>query len=118
MNETPDGRRRFLARTAAAAGTLLVAGCERLSHSEWFPKVLGAGEKLSDAVAHAVTSRKSMAQEFTEADRSPAFRSNGTAEPDSDAYRMLAATSSSDVTRTIAPGRLSTIALKPWRSAS
>ena len=91
MNETPDGRRRFLARTAAAAGTLLVAGCERLSHSEWFPKVLGAGEKLSDAVAHAVTSRKSMAQEFTEADRSPTFRSNGTAEPDSDAYRMLAA---------------------------
>ena len=32
-----------------------------------------------------------MAQEFTDADRSPTFRSNGTAEPDSDAYRMLAA---------------------------
>jgi len=91
MNQTPDGRRRFLARTVAAAGTLLVAGCERLSQSEWFPKMLGAGEKLSDAVAHAVTSRKSMAQEFAEADRSPTFRSNGTAEPDTDAYRTLAA---------------------------
>jgi len=91
MNRTHDGRRRFLARTIGAAGTLFVAGCERLSQSEWFPKVLGAGETVSAAVAHAVTSRKSMAQEFTEADRSPTFRSNGTAEPDSDAYRTLAA---------------------------
>jgi DMSO/TMAO reductase YedYZ molybdopterin-dependent catalytic subunit len=31
-----------------------------------------------------------MAQEFTEADRSPTFRSNGTAEPDSEAYLTLA----------------------------
>jgi DMSO/TMAO reductase YedYZ molybdopterin-dependent catalytic subunit len=31
-----------------------------------------------------------MAQEFTDADRSPTFRSNGTAEPDSDDYRKLA----------------------------
>jgi len=91
MNRTHDGRRRFLARTIGAAGTLFVAGCERLSQSEWFPKVLGASETVSAAVAHAVTSRKSMAQEFTEADRSPTFRSNGTAEPDSDAYRTLAA---------------------------
>jgi DMSO/TMAO reductase YedYZ molybdopterin-dependent catalytic subunit len=86
-----DGRRRFLARTLGATGSLLVAGCERLSHSEWFPKVLGVGEQASSAVAHAVTSRKSMAQEFTEADRSPTFRSNGTAQPNSDAYRTLAA---------------------------
>jgi DMSO/TMAO reductase YedYZ molybdopterin-dependent catalytic subunit len=91
MNRTHDGRRRFLVRATGAAGALLVAGCERLSNSDWFPRVLGAGEKMSSAVAHAVTSRKSMAQEFTDADRSPAFRSNGTAEPDSDAYRMLAA---------------------------
>jgi DMSO/TMAO reductase YedYZ molybdopterin-dependent catalytic subunit len=90
MNSTHDARRRFLARTIGAAGTLLVAGCERLSHSEWFPKVLGAGETASAAVSRAVTSRKSMAQEFTEADRSPTFRSNGTAEPDSDDYRTLA----------------------------
>jgi len=91
MNKTREARRRFLARAIGAAGTLFVAGCERLSNSEWFPKVLSAGEKASAAVAHAVTSRKSMAQEFADADRSPAFRSNGTAEPDSDAYRMLAA---------------------------
>jgi len=91
MNSTHDARRRFLARAMTAAGTLLVAGCERLSHSEWFPKLLSAGETASAAAARAVTSRKSMAQEFAEADRSPTFRSNGTAEPDSDDYRALAA---------------------------
>jgi len=96
MNGTHDGRRRFLTRGIGAAGTLFVAGCERLSNSDWFPKVLSAGEKASAAVAHAITSRKSMAQEFTDADRSPSFRSNGTAEPDSDAYRMLAANGFAD----------------------
>jgi DMSO/TMAO reductase YedYZ molybdopterin-dependent catalytic subunit len=96
MNRTHDGRRRFLARTFGAAGTLFVAGCERLSSSDWFPKVLSAGETASSAVAHAVTSRRSMAQEFTDADRSPSFRSNGTAEPDSDAYRRLAANGFAD----------------------
>jgi DMSO/TMAO reductase YedYZ molybdopterin-dependent catalytic subunit len=90
MNRTHDARRRFLARTLGAAGSLFVAGCERLSHSDWAPKVLGAGEQASSAVAHALTSRKSMAQEFTDADRSPTFRSNGTAAPDSDVYRRLA----------------------------
>ena len=91
MNRTHDARRRFIAQTLGAAGSLLLAGCQRLSTSEWFPKVLGAGETVSSAVAHAVTSRKSMAQEFSEGDRSPTFRSNGTAEPNSDIYRALAA---------------------------
>lgn len=91
MNSNVPARRRFFARAFAAGGTLVLAGCERLSQSEWFPKVLGAGEKASETVAHLLTSRKAMAQEFGDADRSPTFRSNGTAEPDSDAYRALAA---------------------------
>jgi DMSO/TMAO reductase YedYZ molybdopterin-dependent catalytic subunit len=96
MNPKRDARRRFLARSFGAAGTLFLGGCERLSQSEWFPKVLGAGESASSAVAHAVTSRKSMAQEFAESDRSPSFRSNGTAEPDNDEYRRLAANGFAD----------------------
>ena len=96
MDRVRFARRRFLARTLGAAGTLALSGCERLSHSEWFPKVLGAGETASAAVARAVTSRKSMAQEFAETDRSPMFRSNGTAEPDSDAYRALHASGFGD----------------------
>ena len=89
-------RRRFFARIAAATGALVLAGCERLSQSEWFPKVLSAGERLSEAAQTLVTGRKAMAQEFTEADLSPTFRSNGTAQPDSEAYEKLAANNFAD----------------------
>ena len=84
-------RRRFLARAAAAAGTLFLAGCQKLSESDWFPKVLSAGEKLSAAAGTLVVPRKAMAQEFSEADLSPTFRSNGTSRPDNPAYEALAA---------------------------
>jgi len=84
------GRRRFLARVAALAA-LPLAACQRLSESEWFPKVLGAGETASSAALRLVAGRKAMAQEFSPADLSPTFRSNGMAEPASDAYRALAA---------------------------
>lgn len=112
MSLMRDDRRRFLARTLGAAGSLLVGGCQRLSETEWFPKVLDVGEAASRVVAHAVTSRRSMAQEFSEADRSPMFRSNGTAEPDSDAYRTLAQSSFADYRLVVdglvaAPARLS-----------
>ena len=87
---TPS-RRRFLTRLVAGAGTLVLAGCERLSETQWFPKVLSAGERISHAAQTLVTGRKAMAQEFSEADLSPSFRSNGTAMPDSEAYEALAA---------------------------
>jgi hypothetical protein len=76
-------RRRFLGRAVGAAGALWLSGCNKLSQTEWFPKVLSVGESASMAAAHLVTSRKSMAQEFSESDRSPQFRSNGTADPNS-----------------------------------
>jgi DMSO/TMAO reductase YedYZ molybdopterin-dependent catalytic subunit len=83
-------RRRFLARTFGAAGALAVSGCDALSRTEWFPRVLGAGEKLSEAAHHLITPRKAMAQEFSEVDLSPTFRSNGTAMPNDPRYRALA----------------------------
>ena len=92
MNDIDGGaRRRFLARVTASAGALAVAGCDRLSQSEWFPKVLGSTEKLNARVGKLVTGRKSMAQEFSPADLSPSFRSNGTADPDNPQYASLAA---------------------------
>jgi DMSO/TMAO reductase YedYZ molybdopterin-dependent catalytic subunit len=84
-------RRRFLARTAAAAGALVLSGCDALSRTEWFPRVLGAGEQLSAAAQHLLTPRRAMAQEFGDADRSPEFRSNGTAMPNNPDYEALAA---------------------------
>jgi DMSO/TMAO reductase YedYZ molybdopterin-dependent catalytic subunit len=84
-------RRRFFARALGATGALLLAGCNRLSQTHWFPKVLGAGEKASAAAAALVATRKSMAQEFSPADLSPRFRSNGTSNPQNPQYQALAA---------------------------
>lgn len=92
MNPPPHSptRRQWLARALAGAGAVLLAGCERLSQSSWFPQILGAGESASQTAQRLLLTRKSMAQEFTEADLSPQFRSNGTAEPDNAEYRALA----------------------------
>jgi len=84
-------RRRFLGRALSATGALALAGCDALSDTEWFPKVLGAGEKLSQAAHHLIAPRRAMAQEFAETDLSPTFRSNGTAMPVSAKYAALAA---------------------------
>ncbi len=82
-------RRRFFRRVIGGAGALMLAGCDRLSNTQWFPKLLGVADHVNAAAARAV-GRKAMAQEFTPADLSPTFRSNGTAEPDNPAYRALA----------------------------
>src|SRR5204863_7746031 len=63
---------------------------------EWFPSVLSAGEKLSQAAHHLLTPRRAMAQEFSAADLSPTFRSNGTAMPNDMRYRALAAAGFAD----------------------
>ena len=84
-------RRRFFRHTFGAAGAMLLAGCEKLSQSEWFPKLLASGERLNQRVQGALGGRRSMAQEFTEADLSPQFRSNGTSVPNSASYQSLAA---------------------------
>ena len=88
---TTNRRRRFLARAFGGMAALITAGCDKLSKTEWFPKILEAGEHLSSGAQHLVTSRKSMAQEFTEADLSPKFRSNGTNKPDNPEYQAMAA---------------------------
>ncbi len=84
-------RRRFLARALGTTGAMALSGCDALSDTEWVPKVLGAGEKLTQAAHHLIAPRRAMAQEFAEADLSPAFRSNGTSMPASAEYAALVA---------------------------
>jgi DMSO/TMAO reductase YedYZ molybdopterin-dependent catalytic subunit len=90
-NRAELSRRRFLSRAFGAAGALALSGCDALSGTEWFPRVLGTAEQLTEAVQHLIAPRAAMAQEFTAADLSPAFRSNGTAMPDDPGYAALAA---------------------------
>ncbi len=91
-----NSRRRFLARSVGTVGALVLSGCDALSRTEWFPKMLASAETLNRRAQHLLEPRKAMAQEFTEADLSPEFRSNGTAMPNSPAYRALAAGSFAD----------------------
>ena len=84
-------RRTFLLRTLATGSALLLSGCDQLSRSAWFIKVLDSAEKLTQTAQNLITPRKAMAQEFTAADLSPEFRSNGTANPANPQYHALAA---------------------------
>jgi DMSO/TMAO reductase YedYZ molybdopterin-dependent catalytic subunit len=83
-------RRGLLARAFAGAGALALTGCRRLSESTWFTRILGAEEKATYAVQRLILPRKALAREFTEADLSPRFRSNGTSMPRNFTYRALA----------------------------
>jgi DMSO/TMAO reductase YedYZ molybdopterin-dependent catalytic subunit len=83
-------RRNFLRRMLIGASTVVLAGCDKLSNTEWFNNVLSTGEVLSKNAHHLLRTRKAMAQEFTEADLSPSFRSNGTSFPISAEYQILA----------------------------
>ena len=84
-------RRRFLSRALGTASATALAGCDALSRTQWFPGVLESAEKLTEATHHLLVPRRAMAQEFAEADLSPAFRSNGTAMPADPGYAALAA---------------------------
>lgn len=87
----PGARRRFLRRLLAIVGSLGLAGCDRLSRSAWFPTLLGSAESLNYRLHHALAPKDSMAREFTEADLSPQFPSNGTGNPQDADYRRLLA---------------------------
>ena len=89
-------RRKFFTRTAAVTSAVLLGGCDSLSRSEWFPKVLNSVSGITESVAKAVAGRKSMAEEFAEADRSPTFRSNGSDDPGTPKYEGWVATGFKD----------------------
>ena len=85
------GKRQFLGRAIAGMSAFALAGCDRLTMSPWFSKVLAVGESLNQGVHQLAGGRVSMAQEFSEADLSPSFRGNGSTNPDDAAYRAMAA---------------------------
>jgi len=82
-------RRRFFGRGLSALSALALTGCDALSRTGWFPKLLASGEGLNEA-AQKLVARRSMAQEFGEIDLSPRFRSNGTAMPANRGYLSMA----------------------------
>ncbi|HEX7368794.1 MAG TPA: molybdopterin-binding protein [Rhodanobacteraceae bacterium] len=83
-------RRRFLRDALALTGAVALTGCDRISQTDWAPKVLGSATALSHA-AQGALSRNALAREYTEADISPVFRPNGSTDPQSRDYRALSA---------------------------
>lgn len=84
-------RRRVLAFGAASLGTLPLAGCNLLSQNQDVRDVLDSAEALTLNAQRTLSSRNSLAQEFSESDISARFRANGSTNPDDPAYQKLAA---------------------------
>jgi DMSO/TMAO reductase YedYZ molybdopterin-dependent catalytic subunit len=89
-------KRRTLERLAALVAAIPLAGCDRLSRSPWFTRVLEAAEPLNQAVQRIVSPHSTMAREYTTADLSPTFRSNGTDNPADVQYQARAARAFAD----------------------
>jgi len=87
MNNPNRSRRRLLTGAVAGVSAWLLAGCDRLGQTTWFPKILELGEALNQGVHKLAGGRRSLAQEFTEADLSPSFRGNGNVNPDNAEYQ-------------------------------
>ena len=83
-------RRSLMASALAGASALALAGCHKVSESTLFNKVLATDEKESYNVQGQLLPRKAMAQEFSETDLSPRYRSNGTLMPNNPAYITIA----------------------------
>jgi DMSO/TMAO reductase YedYZ molybdopterin-dependent catalytic subunit len=77
------GRRRFI---ATGASGLLLGGCDRLNNSPGFRGVLRSAERLTMGAQRLVSPRNALAREYSEADMSPIFRSNGTSMPGTAEY--------------------------------
>ncbi|MGZ9811212.1 molybdopterin-dependent oxidoreductase [Pseudoroseicyclus sp. H15] len=84
-------RRRLL--TVAAPALLL--GCDRLNAAPSFREFLGLGEKLSYG-ARRLFNGDSLVREYSEAEMSPDFRTNGTTMPQGAEYRRWMETGFAD----------------------
>jgi DMSO/TMAO reductase YedYZ molybdopterin-dependent catalytic subunit len=85
-------RRRFLLGGAAAAGGLLLSGCDRLSQAADFRAFLASAEELSQRAQRLLMSRDALAREYSPSDISATFRANGSTDPETPEYLTLAAT--------------------------
>jgi len=88
-------RRGAIGGLAAGSG-LLLAGCDRIATTATAKGAFQGAEDLTYRVNRLITARDALAPQFTGADVSPIFRSNGTAMPGSPDYARLLAGNFSD----------------------
>ncbi len=78
-------RRALIASSASASG-LLLSGCEKIGKSATGTAVLDSAERLTYRVQRSLSDRAALAPEFSAAQMSPHFRTNGNVLPDSAGY--------------------------------
>ncbi len=88
-------RRALVGGLAAGAGTLL-AGCDKLSDSESFRKVLFKAEDLNKGLQRLIVARNALAPEYRPDQMSPFFRANGSVMPGSIDYQASLANGFAD----------------------
>ena len=78
----------LLTRRAGLIGGagLILGGCEQLNESPSFRRVLASAEGLTHRAQRLILAPGQLAREFKPEDRSPVFRSNGTAHPNTEEY--------------------------------
>lgn len=83
-------RRRLLTGAGVTAAAAALSACAPLSASDGVRNVLDMAEQLTMHAQRLLLSGDALAREFTDADLSPVFKSNGTHNPDDEAYQRLA----------------------------
>lgn len=90
-------RRELIVRAGGLAAALpLLGACDAINDAPAVRKILSMGEEMNRASQRALIDRDALAREFTRADLSPVFRSNGTRLPPGAAYAAHAATGFAD----------------------
>ena len=89
-------RRRLIGSLGVGAGGLLLSGCDKVASSSTGQALLGLGEKATYSAQRLISDRAALAQEFSAADMSPVFRTNGNTQPASADYAAHAANNFAD----------------------
>ena len=90
MTSTHDLSRRAALIAAASAGGLLLTGCDQLSKSRSFIRVMQTAERLNLRTQRLLLGPQApLAPEYTQADLSPIFKANGSIHPAGDDYQRL-----------------------------
>jgi DMSO/TMAO reductase YedYZ molybdopterin-dependent catalytic subunit len=82
-------RRALLRSGAAAAGSLILSGCDGVFDAPELRGVLDFGQLLSRGAQRALLTRQPLAREFSAADISPDFPLNGTSTPNGFGYFQM-----------------------------
>ena len=82
-------RRRDLLQALVAIGGLALSGCDRVASAPRFRSLLDAANSLTYTVQRLLIGAHRLAPEYSEADISPAFRPNGSTDPQDENYLNL-----------------------------